>query len=106
MSQDGPRQSATRRPETARRRATAGRANSSGLTWILPMLSFVNDGLASRTHRLCHEKTPSTAGPFLLAPPKRRVTANTTRPDCVARPHGCGYILVHEWIAKRHERSV
>src|SRR5437870_1287650 len=35
MSLDGPRQSASQRPETTRHRAAAGRAKSSGLTWIL-----------------------------------------------------------------------
>src|SRR3989449_6719939 len=35
MSLDGPRQSASRRRGTAQRRAAAGRAKTSGLTWVL-----------------------------------------------------------------------
>src|SRR5258705_3459392 len=66
---------ATPGKSTASRSGRTGKVIRSDM--ISPMLSFVDYGSASRTHRLCHEKTPLAAGPFRKVPPKRRDRKST-----------------------------
>src|SRR5438093_3564586 len=95
MSRDGPHRSASRRPETARHRVAAVRAESSGLTLASPIVSCVAYVPERRMHRPCHQKTPVAAGPFRITPPKRRLAANSTLEE---------YLFGLECIVKRHDR--
>src|SRR5882762_5199968 len=94
MSRDGPRRSASRRRGTARHRAAAVRAESSGLTLASPIVSLVAATTGSAMHPPCHKKTPVAAGPFRITPPKRRLAPNSTLEE---------YLFGHEWIVKRHD---